>query len=284
MIRLALQKSGRLGEESLALFQKAGIDIPQSGRKLRVTATNFPLEILFLRSSDIPEIVSDGAADMGICGQNILKESEQENLQEIRPLGFGKCHLMMAVSKKNADIYSSDFLSGKRIATSYPKTVKDFLHIKNISAETICLSGSVEIAPTLGIADAVCDLVSSGETLAVHNLIPVETLLTSEAALFRRKTPLSEKTLEDLLQRLDSVLQAKNLKSVTMNVSKSSVEKISNLLPGLESPTIMPLAKEDWVALHSVVSEDKNFWETMKKLKKAGAKGILISPIDRVLL
>ena len=284
MIRLALQKSGRLGEESLELLQKAGIHIPKSGRKLRVTATNFPLEILFLRSSDIPEVVSDGAADIGICGQNILQESDRENVQEVRPLGFGKCRLMMAISKRDSDTYSSCDIAGKRIATSYPKTVKAFLKKKNIMAETIYLSGSVEIAPTLGVADVVCDLVSSGETLAVHNLAPVETLLTSEATLFRRKTPFSEKTLEDFLFRIDSVLRAKNLKSVVMNVPKNAVETISSLLPGLESPTIMPLVKEGWVALHSIVSEDEDFWKTMTALKKAGAEGILISPIDRVLL
>jgi ATP phosphoribosyltransferase len=286
-LRIALQKSGRLGEESLDLLKKSGFKIHASGRNLIAKATNFPLEVLFLRVGDIPEIVSDGLADLGIVGENSLaeKEDEYDNLEIIEQLGFSHCRLCLAVPESSPIKTLEDF-SGKTIAATYSNIVKNFFSQKKIDIKVVKLSGSVEIAPQLGLADAICDIVSTGATLKAHHLENIAEIFTSQAVLFTRKghqKVLQQKGIEDFLMRMHSVLTAKDLKSVVMNAPENALEKIEKILPALESPTIMPLAKEGWVAFHAVMKEDDFFWEKIKKLKAAGATGILISPLGRVI-
>ncbi len=285
ILRLALQKNGRLGQKSLVILEKAGIDIPDFDRVLKVRARNFPLELLFLRTSDIPEVVSDDAADACILGQNSLMESMHYlELQEIRQLKFGKCRLAIAVPNGSA-IASVKQLHKKIIATSHPILLQKYLYQHHIEAEIIPMNGSVEIAPELGIADAICDLVSSGSTLHANNLHELETIFSSEAAFVVRKNLDASKQaiLDEFLLRIDSVVNASRLKSVIMNAHTTSLPAIEAILPGLDSPTITPLAKPDWIAIHSVVEEDEDFWNKIRKLKAAGACGILVMPIERVI-
>jgi len=278
-LRLALQKSGRLAEASLELLRKAGIKLPTVNRKLAVKAENFPLEVIFLRASDVIEVVADGVADIGICGQNTVWEDERE-IQIIRELGFSRCRLALALPKNIEQNISA--INGKTIATGYPNTTKKWLEKQNITANIVPMQGSVEIAPELGIADSIVDLVSSGSTLAANRLVEIATIFQSQAVLITAQKEQSE-VFKQLLLQLDSVLKAKNLKSIIMNAPKSAVEQITEILPGLNSPTVMPLAKTNWVAINSVVPEDDNFWQLIQKLQQAGATGILVQPIERVI-
>jgi ATP phosphoribosyltransferase len=284
ILRITIQKSGRLSDQSLSLLVRAGLDIPSNGRALRSRCRNFPLEILYLRAKDSLEVIQDGLADIGILGQNTLAESGFKGIEEATPLGFGYCRLCLAAPKRSEIATVSD-LSGKKIATSHPRLLRKYLDQSNISAEIIPMNGSVEIAPSLNLADAICDLVSSGNTLLANQLEEIETIFSSGAVLVSKSKmePKKQKILSDLLLRIDSVLNAKNMKSVVMNAPKSALLDIESVLPGLESPTIMPLKKEGWFAVHSVVCEDEHFWENISKLKQAGAKGILVSPIERII-
>ncbi|MEI7511271.1 MAG: ATP phosphoribosyltransferase [Candidatus Peregrinibacteria bacterium] len=284
-LRLAVQKKGRIGDESLLLLEKAGFLFSVRDRELSVRVKNFPLEIVFLRNSDIPELLADEIVDMAIVGQNTIFESEKRDLLSItKELNFGRCSLSLAVPK-GGDITTLKGLEGKRIATSYPRLLKTFLKDKGVSADIIEMQGSVEIAPALEIADAICDLVSSGNTLRSHNLVEIEKMMTSEVCFTQRNNLESAKKslVEEVLLRVNSVLEAKILKSIICNAPKMALIEIQKVLPGLDSPTIMPLLNPDWVALHSVVPEDEYFWEIIKKLKELGASGILIQPIERVI-
>lgn len=284
LLRLAIQKSGRIAEETMDLLRKSGLDIPKNGRSLRARAKNFPLEILFLRTKDIPEVVQNGLADIGVVGQNVLEESQFPSVTEVFSLGFGECHLALA-APKNGNIQKTQDLQQRKIATSHPVLLQKFLDRKGLSAEIISMNGSVEIAPSLKLADAICDLVSTGNTLLANQLEEIETIFSSEVVLISmdERDQEKEEIFSDFLLRIQSVLNARKMKSVVMNAPKKSIEKIKNILPGLESPTVMPLEEKDWVAIHSVVREDEEFWENISQLKKAGACGILISPIDRII-
>lgn len=283
MMRLGIQKSGRLFSETVELLKKAGFSFNWHDRSLSARVKNFPLEILFLRAPDIPEMLVDSVLDLGIFGENTLAESRFcGQIRHQKRLGFGECRLVLAAPKNSSFREISDF-AGKRIATSHPRLLEGFLLEKKVSADIIPMSGSVEIAPAMGIAEGICDLMSSGETLAVHNIAPLTEIFSSEAALVSTKEFSGGATFREFLLRLDSVLLAKNLKSVVMNAPRLALPEIEKILPGLDSPTITPLAREGWVAIHSVVSEDETFWEKISDLKKAGASGILIQPIDRVI-
>lgn len=284
-LRLAIQKSGRLTQKTLSILEKAGFDIPENGRMLKIKTRNFPLEIIFLRTGNIAEVVSDGAADLGILGQNNLMESMHYiELDEVRNLKFGACRLAIAVPC-GSEITSFADLGKKVIATSHPVILQKFLNKQKIEAQVIPMNGSVEIAPALGIADAICDLVSSGSTLQANNLCEIDTIFNSESILIADKhfPPAKQSLLDEFLLRVDSVINASNLKSIIMNAPKKSLPAIEAILPGLDSPTITPLAKEGWIAIHSVVAEDADFWNKIRKLKAAGASGILVMPIDRVI-
>lgn len=281
-LKIALQKSGRLSEESGALLKKCGIAFSNGFGKLRAEAQNFPLEIYFLRDDDIPEYVADGVADIGIVGENVLAET-MKNVDVIEKLGFGKCRLSLAVPK-NFDYQTSADFNGKRIATTYPNLLRQFFMEKNISAEIHTISGSVEIAPSIGLADAVCDLVSSGSTLFTNGLREVETVMQSEAVLIARKN-LSEnaqKILEKMLFRLRAVKAAKQNKYILLNSPNDKLDEIISLLPGIKSPTVMPLAERDWSSVHSVINEN-DFWDVVERLKNAGAEGILVLSIDQMI-
>ncbi|MCS6808987.1 MAG: ATP phosphoribosyltransferase [Bacteroidota bacterium] len=286
MLRVAIQKSGRLTEESLELMHECGIDFAKSGGKLKALAYNFPVEFLFLRDDDIPEYVADGVADVGIVGENVIAEEHsalQQPVEIIERLGFSRCRLSLAVPRGTP--YSSVHdLQGKRIATSFPNILRRFLATHNICAEIHEISGSVEIAPSIGLAEAICDIVSSGSTLLSNGLQEVETVFHSEAVLIAR--PLSadkQKIVDDLRFRIQSVGRAKHNKYIILNAPSESLPAIIQLLPGIKSPTITPLATSGWNAVHSVVPED-TFWEIIGKLKEAGAKGILVVPIEKMIL
>ncbi len=284
-LRIAIQKSGRLGIESVDLLKKSGFKFQKSERTLMARCEDFPLDILFLRVGDIPNMVKEGVVDLGIVGENTLAEKNYSEITTVEKLGFGKCTLCLAAPKKS-DIKSITDFSGKMIATSYANITRKYLENLGISCEIVEMSGSHEIAPQLGLADAICDIVSTGATLEANNLVNIEQIFTSQAVLIGKenaKEVLQTKRIDDFLMRLHSVLRAKKLKSVIMNVPNDSIQKISNVLGSLKSPTIMPLAKEGWSALHSVIEEDSNFWNTITELKKNDACGILISPIERVL-
>ncbi|MGI8467383.1 MAG: ATP phosphoribosyltransferase [Pyrinomonadaceae bacterium] len=281
-LKIALQKSGRLSEESGALLKRCGIAFSNGFGKLRAEAQNFPLEIFFLRDDDIPEYVADGVADIGIVGENVLAET-LKNVRVIESLGFGKCRLSLAVPKNFAYQSIADF-NGKRIATTYPNILQKFFAAKNIRAEIHTISGSVEIAPSIGLADAVCDLVSSGSTLFTNGLREVETVMKSEAVLIARKN-LDEnlqRILEKFLFRIRSVKAAERNKYILLNAPNEKLQEIIKLLPGIKSPTVMPLAEKNWSSVHSVIGEN-DFWEVVESLKKAGAEGILVISIDQMI-
>jgi len=282
-LKIAIQKSGRLNEDSLQLLKACGIRIDNGEDQLKVTVPNFPMEILYLRNSDIPQYLEDGVADIAIVGENILIE-RQKKVDVVCKLGFSKCRVSLAVPKET-EASGPDFFQGKKIATSYPNTVTNFLESRNINAEIHKISGSVEIAPNIGLADGICDIVSSGSTLFKNGLKETDVILKSEAVLAatRKLSKAKRSILNKLVFRIEAVLRAKNSKYILLNVPNDNINKVSAILPVLKSPTILPLAQEGWSSLHSVIDEDK-FWSSIDALKKAGAEGILIVPIDKMVL
>jgi ATP phosphoribosyltransferase len=282
MLRLAIQKSGRLSEDSLALIRECGINFLSTSYKLKTEATNFPLEILFLRDDDIPGYVKDGVADLGIVGQNVLVEAGYPNL-EVEPLGFSKCRLSLAVPR--ADAYPSiEALQGKNIATSYPNILGRYLAENGVRANLHTISGSVEIAPSIGLAEAICDIVSSGSTLLGNGLREVETVFRSEAVLIAQPNLTAEQTdlLGQLQFRMQAVRRAKRNKYILLNAPITALDEVRRLLPGIKSPTVTPLAEAGWVSVQSVVQEDE-FWHITSQLKAVGAEGILVLPIEKMI-
>ncbi|GAA4427717.1 ATP phosphoribosyltransferase [Pontibacter saemangeumensis] len=283
MLRLAIQKSGRLSEDSLKLIRECGISFITSSLKLKTESTNFPLEILYLRDDDIPGYVADGVADIGIVGQNVLVEEGKQALT-VEKLGFSKCRLSLAVPK--SDQYESvQDLNGKNIATSYPNLLQAYLNEQGVEAHIHTISGSVEIAPSIGLAEAICDIVSSGSTLISNGLKEVERVFKSEAVLIANDTLSEEKRriLDKLLFRIQAVQRAQKKKYILLNAPNDKLQEISDLLPSIKSPTILPLAEHGWSSLHSVVNED-DFWEIIEKIKDAGAQGILVIPIEKMIV
>ena len=282
-LKIAVQKKGRLYDGSMALLKECGIDVSNGNNQLRVQAANFPLEVFFLRDDDIPEYVQDAVADIGFVGENVIAEKNKD-VRSIEKLGFGKCRLSIAIPKTGA-IRSVTDLNGKKIATSYPLILSTYLKEKKINATIQEISGSVEIAPRIGLADAICDLVSSGSTLFSNELTELETVLKSEALLISSKN-LSEgkqKLLDKLLFRIKAVKKAKNNKYVLLNAPNNKLDDICRLLPGMKSPTILPLAESGWSSVHSVISEN-DFWDVIEQLKANGAQGILIVPIEKMII
>ena len=281
-LRLAIQKSGRLSEDSIKLLKDCGIDLRNVKDRLKTESDNFPLEIFFLRDDDIPEYVSDGVADIGIVGENVVYEKNKQ-VEVVEKLGFGKCRLCFAVDK-SID-YSKNYLQDKRIATSYPVLVQKYLVENNIKATIHEISGSVEIAPGIGLADAVCDLVSSGSTLFMNGLKEVETILKSEAVLIRNNNlnKEQEKLLAKILFRIQAVKKAKNNKYILLNAPNNKLNEIVALLPGMKSPTVSPLATDGWSSVHSVLNEN-DFWNIIEQLKEHGAQGILVVPIEKMII
>lgn len=282
-LRIAIQKSGRLYEDSVKLLKDCGIDVKNGINKLKTEAENFPLEIYFLRDDDIPQYVEDGVADIGIVGENVLYEKNKK-VQIVEELGFGKCRLSIAVGRKD-DYTGVNYLQGKRIATTYPVLVQQFLDRNRIQAEIHEISGSVEIAPGIGLADAIVDLVSSGSTLFMNGLKEVEPILKSQAVLVRNNSLEDEKLriLDRLLFRIRAVKKAKNNKYVLLNAPNEKLQQIISLLPGMKSPTVLPLAEPGWSSVHSVLSENQ-FWDIIEQLKDAGAQGILVIPIEKMII
>jgi ATP phosphoribosyltransferase len=282
-LKIAIQKSGRLNEDSIQILKDCGISINNGNDQLKATASNFPLEVLYLRNSDIPQYLIDGVVDAAIVGDNLLVE-KGKNIQVAEKLGFSKCKVSVAVPK-SFNYNSVKDLDGLRIATSYPNTVLDFFKSKNVSVDLHQISGSVEIAPNIGLADAIVDIVSSGSTLFKNNLKEVEVIFKSEAVLaISPKISSDNKVILDKLQfRIQSVLRARKSKYILMNVPNDKVELISSILPVLKSPTVMPLAQAGWSSVHTVIEEDR-FWEVIDELKAAGAEGILVCPIEKMVL
>ncbi len=281
-IRIAIQKSGRLNEESLQLLKDCGVSIDNGKDQLKAISRNFPLEVLYLRNGDIPQYLRDGVVDIAILGENTLIE-KGEDLTIVERLGFSKCKVSLAIPK-SASYTSVKDLEGKRIATSYPNTVKKYLDSKGVTADLHIINGSVEIAPNIGLADAICDIVSSGSTLFKNNLKEVEQMLTSEAVLTVSPTISEERQviLNTLQFRMKSVLKGRNFKYVLLNVPNKNLDRIIEILPGMKSPTVLPLAESGWSSVHSVV--DKNqFWDIIEELKKEGAEGILVCPIEKMV-
>ena len=283
LLKIAIQKSGRLHDSSLKLLKDCGIVADNGNDQLKVSAQNFPLEILYLRNSDIPQYLEDGVADIAIVGENLLVEKQKE-IEIVEKLGFSKCRVSLAVPKE-VSVNDLSYFYGKKIATSYPNTLTQFLNKNNISADIHFISGSVEIAPNIGLADAVCDIVSSGSTLFKNGLKEVKTILTSEAVLAKSKKIKADKKviLDQLSFRIRAVLKAQDTKYILMNVPNDKIEAVSAILPVMKSPTVLPLAMEGWSSLHSVIQENQ-FWEVIDELKSAGAEGILIAPIEKIIL
>ena len=282
-LHIAVQKSGRLHDESLKLLNDCGISIDNGKDQLKAVARNFPLEIFYLRNGDIPQYLRDGVVDIAILGENLLVE-KGDDISIKEKLGFSKCRVSIAIPKE--DTYKGiESLIGKKIATSYPNTVKGFLVEKGIDAELHIINGSVEIAPNIGLSDAVCDIVSSGSTLFKNNLKEVEVLFKSEAVLAANSTLDAEKNdiLKKLQFRIQSVLKGRQSKYILMNVPNDSIDRISSILPVLKSPTVLPLAEPGWSSLHSVINEGK-FWEVIDELKAAGAQDILVCPVEKMVL
>lgn len=281
-IQIAVQKSGRLLDGSLEILKECGIKVPKPQGQLKASVANFPMDLLFLRNSDIPQYVEDGVADIAIIGGNILEEQEPK-VKTVLPLGFSKCKVSLAAPKSSSISSVKDF-EGKKIATSYPVTLRKYLKEKDVNAEIHTISGSVEIAPTIGLADGICDIVSTGNTLFMNGLKEVEEMLHSEAVLIAN-TSLSnakQKLLDQLVFRIQSVLAAKNSKYVLLNCKEENLEAISSILPGIKSPTVMPLAKKGWISVHSVIQEQQ-FWDNIDALRNAGAEGILIVPVEKMI-
>lgn len=282
-LKIAVQKSGRLLDDSLRLLKDCGISIDNGKGQLRATARNFPLEILYLRNSDIPQYIQDGVADVGILGQNTLLE-KQKAVDRVMPLGFSKCRLSLALPR-GQQYTGIQSLQGKRIATSYPNSLRQYLQQHNVQAEIHEISGSVEIAPNIGLADAICDLVSTGSTLFKNGLEEVEIMFKSQACLAKKTElpPEKETLLQQLVFRIEAVLKARNNKYILMNAPKDKVEDIIQILPGMKSPTVMPLADAAWSSIHTVI-EEKQFWSIIDQLRTAGAEGILVVPIEKMIV
>lgn len=282
-LKIAIQKSGRLKDESMKILKDCGIVIDNGRDQLKASAQNFPLEVFYLRNSDIPQYVEDGVVDLGIVGENLLAEIVS-NLTVIRKLGFSKCRVSMAVPKEN-EVNDISYFNGKRIATSYPNTLRTFLTENGLTAEIHKISGSVEIAPNIGLADAIMDIVSSGNTLFKNGLKETNVVLKSQAVLVQSNQvePEIAQLIEKLDFRIQSVLRAKKSKYVLMNVPNDRIDQVSAILPVLKSPTILPLAEEGWSSLHSVIDQD-DFWDVIDLLKDAGAEGILVAPIEKIVM
>jgi len=283
MLRIAVQSKGRLFEDTMALLAEAGIKVTSSKRTLLVQSSNFPVEILYLRDDDIPQSVATGVADVGIVGQNEFEE-RQEDALVIRPLGFSKCRLSLAIPKA-VNYTGLKWFEGKKIATSYPGILRRFMQKNNIAADIHVITGSVEISPGIGLSDAIFDIVSSGSTLVSNNLSEVEVVMRSEALLIGNKQMNEEKKviLDELLFRIEAVKNAEDKKYVLMNVPTDKVKEVVSILPGAKSPTVMPLATEGWSSVHTVIDE-KRFWEIIRQLKDLGAQGILVVPIEKMIL
>lgn len=282
-LTIAIQKSGRLYEDSVKILKECGIELSNGLNKLRSEAYNFPLEVLFLRDDDIPQYVEDGVADAGIVGENIVAETEKK-IRTVEKLGFGKCRLSLAVPK-NSDYNTISDLKGKKIATSYPVILSAFLKKKNVRARIETVSGSVEIAPSVGLADAICDLVSSGSTLFANGLKEANVIFRSEAVLVSGQNLRKEKAelLKKLLFRMKAVKKSRHNKYVLLNAPNNKLDAICSILPGMKSPTILPLAEKGWSSVHSVIDEEK-FWEIIEQLKANGAQGILVVPIEKMIV
>ena len=283
MVRIAIQKSGRLNEDSLNLLKSCGISIDNGKDQLKAAARNFPMEVFYLRNGDIPQYMRDGVVDLAILGENLLVE-KGEDLKVIEKLGFSKCRVSVAVPK-NVNFQGVQDLEGKQIATSYPNTVNRFLEANQIKADLHIINGSVEIAPNIGLADAICDIVSSGSTLFKNNLKEVVEISSSEAVLVQAPTvsEATATTIDKLRFRIQSVLRAKQSKYILLNAPNDKIEAISSILPVLKSPTVLPLAKEGWSSLHSVINAG-DFWEVIDQLKAVGAEDILVCPIEKMVL
>lgn len=282
-LRIAVQKSGRLLDESIQLLKECGIRIDNGRDQLKAAARNFPIEVLYLRNSDIPQYIQDGVADIGIIGENTIIEKKKQ-VTVVQKLGFSKCRLSLATPKNMVYNGPAD-LDGRRIATSYPVSLQLFLDKHNINADIHEISGSVEIAPNIGLADAICDLVSTGSTLFKNGLEEQDVVLTSEAvvAASPKIDEARQAILDRLLFRIKAVLEARNKKYLLMNVPTAKVGEITKLLPGMRSPTVLPLAEEGWSSVHTVIAEDR-FWDIIDELRTTGAEGILIVPIDKMIL
>jgi ATP phosphoribosyltransferase len=282
-LKIAIQKSGRLYEDSVKLLNECGIELRNVKDRLRTESDTFPIEVFFLRDDDIPQYVEDQVADIGIVGENVLYEKNKEAII-VEQLGFGKCRLSLAIPK-NENFEGPAYLQGKKIATSYPFLLQQYLDKNNIQAEIHEISGSVEIAPGIGLADAVADLVSSGSTLFMNGLKEVETILKSQSVLIRNINLSEEKLalLNKLLFRIQAVKKAKRYKYILLNAPNDQLEKIISLLPGMKSPTVLPLAETGWSSVHSAINEDE-FWDKIEALKAAGAEGILVVPIEKMIL
>ena len=282
-LKIAIQKSGRLNEDSLKMLKDCGISIDNGKAQLKAAARNFPLEVFYLRNGDIPQYLRDGVVDVAIIGENVLVE-KGENITIAEKLGFSKCKVSLAIPKGETYNSVKDF-EGKRIATSYPETVKAYLKEKGVKAELHIINGSVEIAPNIGLADAICDIVSSGSTLFKNNLKEVEIMLRSEAvlAVSPKIQPEEKGILQKLQFRIQSVLTARTSKYILLNAPNDKIEAISKILPVLKSPTILPLAEEGWSSLHSVIKKE-DFWDVIDELKQNGAEGILVCPIEKMVL
>jgi ATP phosphoribosyltransferase len=283
VLRIAIQKSGRLQEGSLELLQESGLSFSNGKDQLKAPARNFPAEVLFLRDDDIPQYVEDNVADVGIVGENVVAEKKKK-IEIVKRLDFAKCRLSLAIPR--SENYSGlSWLNGKNIATSYPNIVRDFLLKNKIEAGIHEISGSVEIAPGIGLAEAICDLVSTGSTLLSNGLKEVQVIMQSEAVIVANAQLSSEKQtiLNKLLFRIEAVKKAKNNKYILLNCPNEAIEKITNIIPGMKSPTIIPLSREGWSSLHSVVDEN-DFWEKIDQLRTLGAQGILVIPIEKMIL
>jgi ATP phosphoribosyltransferase len=282
-IRIAVQKSGRLSDDSLKLFKECGIKFESGGSKLRSISSNFPIEFLFLRDDDIPGYVEDGVADLGVVGLNVLMEHTRK-VDIVKELGFSKCRLSLAIPRGENYTDLKQF-EGKSIATSYPNLTNQFLLKNGIKAEMHEISGSVEIAPSIGLAEGICDIVSTGGTLLSNGLKEVATVFESQAVMISNKSLSAEKNniLEKLLFRIDSVQRGQNSKYVVLNVQEQNIEKVTSLLPGMKSPSVLPLTTKGWFSLHSVI-EENDFWNIIENLREAGAEGILVLPIEKMIL
>jgi ATP phosphoribosyltransferase len=282
-IRIAVQKSGRLSDDSLKLFKECGIKFESGGSKLRSISSNFPIEFLFLRDDDIPGYVEDGVADLGVVGLNVLMEHTRK-VDIVKELGFSKCRLSLAIPRGEAYTDLKQF-EGKSIATSYPNLTNQFLLKNGVKAEMHEISGSVEIAPSIGLAEGICDIVSTGGTLLSNGLKEVATVFESQAVMISNKSLSAEKSsiLEKLLFRIDSVQRGQNAKYVVLNVQEQNIEKVTSLLPGMKSPSVLPLTTKGWFSLHSVI-EENDFWNIIENLREAGAEGILVLPIEKMIL
>lgn len=282
-LRIAIQKSGRLNQDSLQILKDCGISIDNGKDQLKASASNFPLEVFYLRNGDIPQYLKDGVIDAAIIGENLLVE-KGAGISYVEKLGFSKCKVSLAIPKSES--YAGlDYFENKRIATSYPNTVKKYLDTQGVKYQLHIINGSVEIAPNIGLADGICDIVSSGSTLFKNNLKEVEVLLKSEAVLAVAPKIAAEEQalLETLLFRIRAVLKGRNSRYVLLNAPNEKLDKIIDILPGMRSPTVLPLAEEGWSSVHSVLDKNK-FWEIIDELKRNGAEGILVCPIEKMVV